>query len=618
MILQHDRPVNYVGWSADSRRLITGADNGVSQLWDAYAKKVLLKLENREGGVVSSALSPDGAFVAAASGNVVSLYNSSSGVLLSRLASSNNASALSLSWFPFSSLGFAGILVGKSDGTVSLWVSYNTFNASSWYVAATLVGHNGSVDSVTWSPDGYLFAAASSDGVIRIWTTRSIPYNASNLILNSSFSSLTGHTPGLLIKAVSWSKDGTRIASASADGTVRIWDVTLSRTYVPRSVLLKIISGHRGGIRAVDWSPDGYFVVSGGDDGLIKIWRASRGTLLSTFTGHQSAISSVSWSLDGKLIASASADNSVRLWKAPSSSGLVKVLAGGLQVHSVSWSPDGSMLASGIGQEVRVWNVSNSFSPSTVGFQRATAKTVAWSWDGRKLASGADHSADPTLRVWDVFNRTLVVGTAPREVYSVSWSADNQKIVTGSPTGYIWIWNSTSASLLFSWIWRPYSAVVSVAWSPNGSKVAAASTYFDDSVSIWNASSAGRRLTRRGDLKSAANFVSWSPDSSKLASAHGDGSIAIWSVSNSSFVLTQLLHGHASSVLSVAWNPDSTKLVSASEDKTIRVWNVSSGSLIEVLGGHTSRVFSVSWSPDGRKIASGSGDGTIRIWSVAS
>lgn len=147
--------------------------------------------------------------------------------------------------------------------------------------------------------------------------------------------------------------------------------------------------------------------------------------------------------------------------------------------------------------------------------------------------------------------------------------------------------------------------VLTVAWSPDGSKIASESF---DGVKIWDVESGEVRRTLAGH----SNTSAWSPDGTKIVSGSSD-EVKIWDVETGKCVL--ILEGHTDYVTSVSFNRDGTKIVSGSSDETIKIWNVESGACLKTLEGHSS-IHSVAWSPDGTKIVSGSWDRTIKIWDV--
>jgi WD40 repeat protein len=189
----------------------------------------------------------------------------------------------------------------------------------------TLLGYDGAVHSVDWSPDGDKLASGSWDYTIKIWDT----YRWSNV------RTLNGHTGP--IRAVKWSPDGSLLASGSGDDTVRIWDISTG-------VSIKKLSKPYRDVFSVAWSPDGHRLYSSYADGAIVIWDSSYWSELQTC--HDYGIHSIALSPDGSKIASGDADHMVRIWDANTYTELQILIGHSDNVMEVAWSPDGLKLAS--------------------------------------------------------------------------------------------------------------------------------------------------------------------------------------------------------------------------------------------------------------------------------
>ncbi len=159
----------------------------------------------------------------------------------------------------------------------------------------TLKGHSQPVTSVAFSSDGKRLASASFDNTVKVW-------DATN---GQETLTLNGHTQ--MVFSVAFGPDGKRLASASFDQTVKLWDATSGQEALT-------LNGHTGPVNSVAFSADGKRLASASKDQTVKVWNATNGQETLTLKGHTGPVTSVAFSPDGKWLASASVDQTVKVW----------------------------------------------------------------------------------------------------------------------------------------------------------------------------------------------------------------------------------------------------------------------------------------------------------------
>ncbi|EJC98345.1 WD40 repeat-like protein [Fomitiporia mediterranea MF3/22] len=464
-----------------------------------------------------------------------------------------------------------------------------------------LVGHTRDVLSVTFSPDGTSIASGSADGTVRIWDAES------GQVIYDPFEEHTG-----LVQSVAFSPDGAHVVSASSDKTIRIWDVESGKE------ISEPLEGHNGPVYSVAFSLDGMHIASGSADMTVMVWDVKGGPSMC-LKGHVDEVNCVAFSPDGRRIVSGSNDETIRVWDIASRRTICEpVKCHADRVWSVVFSPDGTRLASGSADNtIRIWDA-KSGKRILEPFKGHTdvVNSVAFSPDGKHVVSG---SRDTTVLIWDVQTGQVVSGPFGGHidwVQSVAFSPDGTRVVSGSDDNTIRIWDTESARPASGPFEGHTDCVISVSFSPNGRHIASGSS--DKSIRIWDAATG---CTVSGPFEGHSEWVrsvTFSSDGRRVASGSEDCTIRVWDA-ESGKVVAGPFKGHTLSVTSVCISPDGKRVASGSDDRTVRLWDVKNGKMIfGPFKGHKNSVNSVAFSPDGRRVASGSVDTTSIIWDVES
>jgi WD40 repeat protein len=455
-----------------------------------------------------------------------------------------------------------------------------------------LHGHLKSVHGVAVSANGRRAVSASADHTLKIWDVNS----------GRELCTLQGHSDS--VNAVAMDADVRRALSASDDGTVKVWDLE-------RGCELRTLWGHSEPVFGVAVTPDGRHALSASRDKTLKIWDVDMGRELRTLKGHSHFVYSVAVSANGQRAISASADNTVKVWDVENGCELRSLHGHSTAVYGVALSADGRRaISSSQDCTVKVWDVESGSKIGILKGHSTAVCGVALSADGRRAISA---SYDKTLKVWDVDNGCELRSLRGHAdwVRGVGMSSDGRRAVSASDDLTLKVWDLESGREPAPFLGHAPARINGVAVSSDGRCALSASN--DQTVKVWDLET-GRELH---SLKGHSSFVlgvAVSADGRRAVSASSDQTLKLWDVENGREL--GVLRGHEGSVTSVAMSADGRRAVSASYDQTLKLWDVESGRELRCLRGHSYDVLGVAVSADWRRAISASGDNTLKVWDL--
>ncbi|MEV0632107.1 nSTAND1 domain-containing NTPase [Nonomuraea wenchangensis] len=495
-------------------------------------------------------------------------------------------------------------------------------------IGATLIGHDTDVQAVAPRQRRGLVASADDGGRVIFWDV-SRPQGPLRL---GGIDTGQGKHPKNGVRAVAWSPDGLHLATAGADGTIGIWDVT--EPAAVRQLGDFMIVGTAEEVFAAAWSPHGDRLATGSADGLVTVWDVSTPSrprrVASSSTGE--AVFTVDWSPDGATLASAGADAKVSLWDVPRT-GLRRIgapLTHSRVLHTIAWSPDGKALVTAAGwpnhqffvrdedpEAVVMWDMTDLSHPRRTGapLKVSDVTGVAWAPDGEQLAI----SIGVALYVVsaDDLTRGRLLSGHTDEILALAWY-DERTLISSGHDRTVMLWDVERANQARQ-IPRPLTSggrdVRAVTWSPDGDVVAVASSA---TIAFWDMSRPDqpRQLGRPlpwptgGRSSGGIQTMAWSRDGRFLAVGSGgnDGAVLLWDVSN--LELPRRL-GEAmtfsEAVTEVAWSPQPGRnILAVGLSGTVSLVSLDDPAAPRRLGETSLSEMAVErflWSPDGTRLA---------------
>lgn len=363
---------------------------------------------------------------------------------------------------------FGAIALSVGLGGYGIWAIYQqsfskvTVNQDI-SVTAILTDHLSFINYLVISPDGQTLASASADKTIKLW----------NLNTGHKKYTLTGHSS--FVNYLVISPDGQKLASASADKTIKIWNLVTGQE-------IRTLKGHSNYVNYLAISPDGQTLISSSADKTIKLWNIETGKEIRTLSGYTKYIDYFVISKDWQTIATGSADKIIKTWNLATGKETHTLVGHASTVNFVAFSPDGQTLVSASADKtIKIWHLATGKEIRTLTGHSSFVNYVVISPEGQTLASA---SADKTIKIWNLATgkeiRTFMGHTSFVDYLVIS--SDGQTLISGSADKTIKIWNLNTGQVIHT-LTGHSKPIDRFAISPDGQVIATGRG--DKKISIW-------------------------------------------------------------------------------------------------------------------------------------
>jgi WD40 repeat protein len=508
-VVTHRGGVFLTAFSPDGRRIVTAGRDGRVEVWEAGSGRFTGQVAAMGDQVFAAAFSPDGEQIAFGGGHYewagsldrsVRVWNLRSGLvrtlgthkeLVGGVAwSPDGATLASCSWsgeiklwdavagrerppLPESDdqaavlrIAFSpdGRLLAAAGGSIpNITARVDLYDVPGRRRVGRFDGHSKSVCDVRFSADGRRLVTASMDGTVKVWPVEPLP----------AFLNFEGHDQA--VWTLAFDREGQRLVTGAFDNTARYWEVATGRLRQTLAVGCPVIS--------LALSPEGRRLVTPGPDASARIWELETGQRLAILAGHTAPVTAVAWDAGDRWIATGGRDGAIRIWEPGSGTGLRELSGHTGSLRALQFSPGGDLLASASEDgTVRLWRTSDWIGCLVYRGHNQPVFCLAFNpADGAMVASGG---ADRQVRIWDVGTGQEVVSPLAEHyqpVLSLAFSPDGRRLATVANSPDLWnnvgreslvrLWDVESGHLVLR-LPTHENAVYAIGISPDGRRLA--------------------------------------------------------------------------------------------------------------------------------------------------
>lgn len=444
------------------------------------------------------------------------------------------------------------VAVGTADGGLSVLA----LDGSEPKLLGSLPAHSAGVACVTYSADGSRLATCGGDGIVRIWN---VPATGVPVAL-SKFEPASKAPNSLVppVTAIAFSADGRYLAAGGADSITRVWDIQTGAEH-------RAFRGHTDWVTAIAFRPDGGAVMSAGVDKAVRIFETARPDSVAS-AGHALPARCIGINKAGNTIITGAEDKTVKVWDLDSGREIATLSGAADAINAVGFAGPDRVVAAGDDQRIRWWSLKpvgelRSASTGRVFNMAAAADgskvAVVWARRDEKLAAfeifPGDGSGSPTQ-----------VTEKGRSLTCASVSADCTIGITGGEDGVIRLWNLESKDRIGG-DWPLFvKSAADLGLTPDKSTLIAID--LDGKVKIANVKTRESKTTFQA-VSGGVNGIVVAPTGKSFATLSADGEVKVWDLEGKEIRAWKL----PAAANAAAFTPTGNRLVTANRDGTLYV-----------------------------------------------
>ncbi|XP_060269068.1 apoptotic protease-activating factor 1 isoform X8 [Ovis aries] len=578
VVRPHTDAVYHACFSEDGQRIASCGADKTLQVFKAETGEKLLEIKAHEDEVLCCAFSADDRFIATCSvDKKVKIWNSMTGELV-RIYDEHSEQVNCCHFTNISS--HLLLATGSNDYFLKLW------DLNQEECRNTMFGHTNSVSHCRFSPDDQVLASCSADGTLKLWDVKSAnerkSINVKQFFLNSEEPQ---EDLEVIVKCCSWSADGAKIMVA-AKNKVFLFDIHTS------GLLAEIHMGHHSTVQYCDFSPHNHLAVVALSQYCVELWETKK-VCKNSATVLKQEIDVVFQENEVTVLA---VDNIRRLQLINGNTGQIDYLTEA-QVSCCCLSPHLQYLAFGAEDgAIQILELLNNRIFQSRNAHKTTVRHIQFTADGKTLISSSDDSA---VQIWNWQSEDPFFLQAHQETVKDFKLLKNSRLLSWSFDGTVKVWNITTRRIEKDFVCHQ-DTVLSCDISSDGAKFS--STSADKTAKIWSFELLSPLHELRGH-KGCVRCSSFSVDNTMLATGDDNGEIRIWNVSNG-----ELLHlcapisveegasTHGGWVTDLCFSPDTKMLVSAGG--YLKWWNVLTGESSQTFYTNGTNLKKIHVSPD--------------------